>query len=342
VEPAEIVEMNNRIGLLESKEKEEIRRILADITRELAEITEELSANQEILTTLDYHYACGCLGMALDSVTPEIISENKIHLNGARHPLLLLRYENKNDVIPMTLTVGDDFNTLVISGPNAGGKTVALKTVGLLCLMVQYGLPVPVEDGSQFPVINRISAEIGDPQSIEDDLSTFSAKLLNYRSFLEDPGEFDLVLVDEIASGTDPNEGAALSAAIIEYLSRKNVLTVVTTHHGGLKIFANQSEKIENASLAFDEKIFKPSYELIVGVPGSSYALELAEKIGIPDMIIESTREYIGENRLKVEDFIKDLENRIGKYKENNEIVEKKKKKLDELIEEYSGKKKSR
>ncbi|MFC1555956.1 endonuclease MutS2 [candidate division KSB1 bacterium] len=338
IEPSEIVERNNEISRLYREEQEEIRRILSEISDTLRSIREDLTSNQAVMTEFDFHYACGRLAYKLEAYKPVITDSPQLIMRQARHPLLLLKDIPAADVIPMDITLGDDYETVIISGPNAGGKTVGLKTIGLLCLMVQCGLPVPAAEDSEFPVFDRITAEIGDPQSIEQDLSTFSARLLNIKKILDDLTGRDLILLDELGAGTDPQEGAALATAIIEYLTKNGALTVATTHHGGLKLFANETERVENASLAFDEKSLKPTYFLTVGIPGSSYALELSERIGLPRTVLKRTKEQLGGQQIKIENLIRDLESRIADLKEKSESAEDQQRKLDLLIKEYDYK----
>ncbi|MFC1563779.1 endonuclease MutS2 [candidate division KSB1 bacterium] len=341
IEPVEIVEQNNTIYILLSNEKEEMRRILRNITQELAEIAGDLENDQYLLTKLDYHYGCGSLGYKLGSNKPDVIDKGAMVVTDARHPLLLTKAEKKTDIVPLSLAVGDGFRTLVLSGPNAGGKTVTIKTIGLLCLMVRFGLLIPVKEDTIIPVFDRIIAEIGDPQSIDDDLSTFSAKLLNIKKIIDGISDNDLILIDEIGTGTDPQEGVNLAIAIIDYLKDQGAFTIVTTHHGGLKIYASQTENVENASLAFDEKTLKPTYNLTVGVPGSSYALELSRMIGLPDIIIDRTIELMGEKQVKLEDFIRELEIKISDYSSRVSELKQKEENLDEAFTEYSKTKKT-
>lgn len=338
VEPLEIVERNNKISILKAQEEEEIRKILTGITAQLREIAPDIEYNQNILAQLDFHYACGRLAYRLKAQKPSLTASRTLELYDARHPLLLLNAEKQEDVVPLSVTLGNEFNTLVISGPNAGGKTVTLKTIGLLCLMVQCGLPVPASADSKFPVFRRIIAEIGDPQSLDDNLSTFSARLLNIKAILDDLTEDDLILLDELGTGTDPQEGVNLAMAIIKYITSRGALTVATTHHGGLKIFASETDGVENASLAFDKKSLKPTFQLSVGIPGSSYALELSRKTGLPTEIIDETRERLGEKQLKIEDFIRELESRIAFYKKKNAEIADRQQKLDNVIAQYTEK----
>ena len=336
MEPFEIVERNNEINRLKALEEEEIRNILSDISIQLAGIAEDIYNNQDILADLDFHYACGCLAYRLGAEKPVLTRSNTLKLLNARHPILLLNAEKPADIIPLSITLGDKFHTLIISGPNAGGKTVTLKTMGLLCLMVQCGLLIPASQDSQFPVFRRIIAEIGDPQSLDDNLSTFSARLLNIKKILDDLSSDNLVLLDELGAGTDPKEGISLAIAIIKYIGSRNALQVVSTHHGGLKVFASETKGIENCSLAFNKKSLKPTFVLSVGIPGSSYALELSRKTGLPEEIIKETQSQLGEDQLKVEDFIRELESRIEFYKKKNTEAELKKKQLDSLVEQYT------
>ncbi|MFC1553945.1 endonuclease MutS2 [candidate division KSB1 bacterium] len=338
IEPLEIVEKNNFISFLEADEADEIRRILEEITAGLSEILPDLKNNQTILAQLDYFYACGMFAYKMEANVPEITEDGALVLRDAKHPLLVMQTKKKEDIIPLTLTLGEDFNTLIISGPNAGGKTVALKTAGLLSLMAQAGIPVPVSPDSQFPVFKRIKAVIGDPQSIDDNLSTFSARLLQIKSIVDNMSEHDLVLIDELGAGTDPQEGVSLAIAIIKFITDIGAKMIVTTHHGGLKIFANDSEKIENASLSFDEDSLLPTYNLSVGIPGSSYALELSKKIGLPEEIIYETKNRLGEKQLKVEDFLKELESRISFYRKKGEELEGREKKLKKTVSDYDKK----
>jgi len=341
IEPLEVVERNNEISRLHLEEQEEVRRILKEISTRLQEIVDDLESNQDILGRLDFHYACGQLAHRLDAQKPIISRNNRLELRNGRHPLLILKTEDAGHVVPLSVTLGDAYNTLVISGPNAGGKTVALKTVGILCFMVQCGLPVPAAEDSEFPVFKRVIAEIGDPQSIEQDLSTFSARLLNIKRIIDGITNSDLILLDELGAGTDPQEGVSLAIAVIEFLTQQGALTIVTTHHGGLKLYANETDSIENASLAFDEKNLQPTYILTTGIPGSSYALELSKRLGLPKNIIDTTRARLGDQQLKIEDFIRELEARTASLREKETKAAAQQRKLDKLIAEYEEKLKS-
>ncbi len=338
IEPLEVVERSNVIARLTVEEQEEIRKILSEITASLRKIADDIAGNQDLLAILDYHYACGQLAFNLNANRPILNREKKLILRGARHPLLLSKVGGPDRVIPLSVTIGEKFRTLIISGPNAGGKTVSLKTVGLLCLMVQCGLLVPADEDSEFPVFKRIIAEIGDSQSIENDLSTFSAKLIGIKDIIENLSSDDLILMDELGTGTDPQEGVGLAIAIIDYLTQREVFTIATTHHGGLKLYANDADNVENASLAFDEKSFKPSYILSTGVPGSSYALELSKRIGLPEEILEKSRQLVGSSQLRIEEMIRELERNISDIREKNINVSNRQKNLDGLICEYEEK----
>ncbi|HDK36153.1 MAG TPA: endonuclease MutS2, partial [Bacteroidetes bacterium] len=273
VEPLEIIEMNNRIRELSLQEKREIDRILRELTGlvrvHLFDIEENLSA----LAALDFIHAKARFALRLKAQKPELSGRILNILNG-RHPILLMKFQDSGKVVPLNLTIGDDFHILVITGPNAGGKTVALKTVGLLSLMTQAGLLVSADEYSQFPVFDQIFVDIGDWQSVEQDLSTFTAHMNRLGEILVKATPRSLVLIDEIGTGTDPTEGAALAMAFLEMLGEIGCLTVITTHQGALKAFAYELEGAENGSMVFNEETLLPTYQFRTGIPGSSYAFE--------------------------------------------------------------------
>ena len=338
IEPKDIVERSNEISRYIAQEEEEIRKILRKCSDLLRPTVTDISHNQEILTKLDTHYACGMLSKRLGASAPAVSSGRGLVLRTARHPVLVLQSESPEKVIPLNVSLGETFNTLIVSGPNAGGKTVTLKTVGLLSLMVQSGLPVPASPDSCFPVFKRVVADIGDQQSIDENLSTFSARLIHLNSIFETLSENDLILLDEIGAGTDPQEGVHLAMALLNHITKSGALAIATTHHGGLKRFARETDGVENASLSFDKKSLQPTFELTVGIPGSSYALELAKRIGLPESVIEETERRLGDKQVRVEDFIQELEESIAVYKKKNSEMQGRQEKLDALIEEYSGK----
>ena len=310
MEPMEAVSLSNEIQSLKVKERTEVIRILQSLTAELRAIRLDVEYGLENVACLDLILAKARLGAALQAAVPQLVEEPAILLKRARHPLLILSLGHQN-VVPLNLELGKEFSTLIITGPNAGGKTVALKAIGLLLLMVQAGLPVPADADSQIPLLPQIMVDIGDRQSIEQDLSTFSAHILRLRKILEIANDKTLVLVDEIGTGTDPREGAALAISILKVLLKKKTLMVATTHHGELKAFAHSTGGIENASMEFDLKSLQPSYRLRIGVPGSSYAFEIAERYGLDENLLAEARRLVGEEKGALEDLILNLENRI-------------------------------
>jgi len=310
VEPMEILEISNQIQSLRVEERTEEIKILQFLTGLIREIRMDLLYGIENIAMLDFVQAKGQLARELKAARPEIISEARIKIETGRHPLLLLRTGFEN-VVPLNLEFGNEFRTLIITGPNAGGKTVALKTIGLLILMTHYGLLIPAGADSQIPVLEKILVDIGERQSLEQDLSTFSAHVVRLRNILEQATPRSLVLIDEIGTGTDPREGAALGMAVLENLTRQNALTVATTHHGELKAFAHATGGMENASMEFDARSLQPVYRLRVGVPGSSYAFDIAERYGLPAEIIQRARDFMGAEKHLLEDLILELEKKL-------------------------------
>jgi DNA mismatch repair protein MutS2 len=238
-----------------------------------------------------------------------------LKIKNGRHPLLLRKKAPWADVVPLKLSVGENFNTLVITGPNAGGKTVALKTVGLLTLMVSCGLHIPADPDSQMALFNGIFAHVGDAQSIEMDLSTFSAHVMEIKAIMDEASPGDLVLIDEIGTGTDPEEGAALAMAVLEALTARGMVTIVTTHHGALKAFAHQTPGMANGSMAFDTRTLTPTYQFRADIPGSSYALEIGKRMGLPDAVITRSKAFMGNQADQLEDLILALEERVARNK---------------------------
>ena len=338
VEPMEIIEMNNSLEELKLKEDREIRRILRELTDKIRLNIKEISENCEILAEVDLYFAQGLFSIKIDGTEPMINDQKIIEIINGRHPLLLLKNKEKSSVVPLSVKIGDNFRTLMISGPNAGGKTVALKTIGLLSLMVQSGMHIPANDDSRFPVFRQIYCDVGDDQSIEKDLSTFSSHLERYNQFITDTSEYNLTLIDEIGTGTDPKEGSSLAMAILERLTDSGGLTVATTHQSTLKIFASEKSGIENGSMIFDEKNLKPTYQFKQGIPGSSYALEISRRLNFPEDIIEKSKEFIGKEENKIEDMIKDLQEKIKNISEEKYRINIKKSELEGLIKLYRNK----
>ena len=303
IEPQVIVNLNNELRQLELQEKAEIERILAELTARVAEHYHDLLNNQKLLVQLDVIMEKGKLSMLQHGEEPQISEDGELVLKEARHPLL-----DPKKVVPIDLSIGGSYNTLVITGPNTGGKTVTLKTAGLLSMMAQTGLHIPAAGGSRIPVWKDIFADIGDEQSIEQSLSTFSSHMTNIVDIVKHAGEGCLVLVDELGAGTDPTEGAALAIAILEDLEKKGAATIATTHYTELKKYAISTEGVENASMEFNVETLSPTYRLAIGVPGKSNAFEISQKLGLPGEIIETSRRLLDGGDIQFEEVISALE----------------------------------
>ena len=316
IEPMSIVKLNNDIRELELQEQKEIEVILANLSEEVAQYSEALSDNFTIMVELDFIFARASLAMEQNATTPVFNTKGIINLRRARHPLI-----HKKQVVPIDIRLGEDFDLLVVTGPNTGGKTVSIKTVGLLTLMGQSGLHIPAADRSQLSVFHEVYADIGDEQSIEQSLSTFSSHMTNVVSFLEKADRHSLVLFDELGAGTDPTEGAALSIAILSHLHKQGIRTMATTHYSELKVYALSTEGVENASCEFDVETLRPTYRLLIGVPGKSNAFAISSKLGLPDYIINKAKEQISQEDESFEDMMTSLEaSRITMEKEHTEI----------------------
>ncbi|MGQ9818927.1 MAG: endonuclease MutS2 [Candidatus Kapaibacteriales bacterium] len=303
IEPAEIIEMNNELSLLENEERREIHRILRHLTQEIANGASNLLNSLEILTHLDSLIAKAKFAIKFEGLKPELTNQNEIILENIRHPLLAIKYGNKN-VVPLSINFHNRKRGHLISGPNAGGKTVALKSIGINIALVLSGF---FPNGFCRTPYVLIFTSIGDLQSIEQNLSTFSSQVLRLKKILEYSSFNSLVLIDEIGSGTDPHEGSALAASILESLVNLNCFFVATTHNSFLKTYALSKPVIENDSMEFDEKLLKPTYHFLQGIPGNSYALELAQLLGLPSLIIERARSFLGSNQSNIENSIKEL-----------------------------------
>ncbi len=336
IEPLDVLEMNNDIRRLKSQERQEVERILKALTDEFREHQDEIAENLEIAAELDSLMARARLSSQLRGVAADIATDTVLDLKDARHPLLELK-ENL-EVMPLSLQLGDEVKTLIITGPNAGGKTVALKTVGLLSLMHGHGMHVPAREGSVLPIFSRIFADIGDQQSIEQDLSTFSSHIARLKMILEDLDEHSLILLDEIGSATDPAEGSALAESILLALTERSGLTIATTHMGSLMVFAHELPGFENGSMAFDQGTLRPTYRFQPGLPGSSYAFEIAERLGIPHYIVDSAKDRMGEERGKLDHLILHLEENLQRTSDAAAKAEINENRLSGLVALYQSK----
>lgn len=303
IEPMAVVKLNNDLKELYAKEQEEIQVILARLSEDTAEYIEEIRTDYRSLTDLDFIFARGRLALEMNGSRPLFNTEGRIYIREGRHPLL-----DAHKVVPITISLGKDFTLLIVTGPNTGGKTVSLKTVGLLTLMGQAGLHIPAGDHSELAVFHQVYADIGDEQSIEQSLSTFSSHMTNIVSFLQDVDENSLVLFDELGAGTDPTEGAALATAILSYLHKRGIRAMATTHYSELKVYALSTPGVENACCEFDVESLKPTYRLLIGIPGKSNAFAISSKLGIPDYIIEDAKKRLTEQDVSFEDMMTDLE----------------------------------
>src|SRR5690554_1149156 len=339
IEPMAVVELNNKLRRVEAEIQEEIERILTELSRRVGEAATGILANQEILARLDLAFAKGRYSLSINGTEPVLNTKGFIRLLRARHPLL------EGEVVPIDLELGGDFHVLVITGPNTGGKTVSLKTTGLLALMTQAGLHIPARSGSEMPVFTGIYSDIGDEQSIEQNLSTFSSHMSNIVPIMEAAqDQNNLVLLDELGAGTDPAEGAALATAILKTLHDRGVRTVATTHYSDVKIFAYNTPGVENASVDFDPRTLRPTYRLLTGVPGQSNAFVIAARLGLEKAIIEEAQQLVAPGTRNLEELLgqiaeekRELEAEREKTARLRLALEKKEKEYTEKLGRFEG-----
>lgn len=326
VEPMGVVQMNNELSELAIKEQREIEKILADLSNLLAEHIEEIHTDLMVLSQLDFIFARAALSKALKCSEPDFNTEGIINLKCARHPLL-----DQSKVVPIDVRLGENYNLLVVTGPNTGGKTVSLKTVGLLTLMGQSGLHIPADEHSKLSVFNQVYADIGDEQSIEQSLSTFSSHMTNIIKILDKADDKSLVLFDELCAGTDPVEGAALAISILTFLHNLNVKTMTTTHYSELKVFALSTEGVENACCEFNVETLSPTYRLLIGIPGKSNAFAISLKLGLPGFIVDDAKGRLNEDSKSFEDILTDLEESKITIEQEKEEIKSYKLEIEEL-----------
>ncbi|SFI80501.1 endonuclease MutS2 [Thermoflavimicrobium dichotomicum] len=333
IEPEAVVQLNNKLKECELKERKEVERILQELTNLVAEAADALEQNVTILAELDFILAKARFGNAMKAVVPVLSTERKLRLKQARHPLI-----HPEQVVPIDVEMGESYQAIIITGPNTGGKTVSLKTIGLLALMAQSGFPIPAEEGSVIPVYSGVFADIGDEQSIEQNLSTFSGHLTNIIRILKQLDERSLVLFDELGAGTDPTEGAALATAILEHVIEKGCSVVATTHYSELKLFAHTHPRAINASVEFDVETLKPTYRLLIGVPGRSNAFAISKRLGLPESIIQVAKSHLSQDENRLEEMIAALTQERKTSEEERSKAERLRKEAEQLVRELKEK----
>jgi DNA mismatch repair protein MutS2 len=337
IEPTASLELNNALRELQLSEQREIYRILSDLTRQVTVLREPITISLQALTEFDVVAARAKYSIEVIGFAPALSTTPVIIFRDARHPVLLHHVKREN-VVPLTIHLGEKEKMLIITGPNAGGKTVALKLVGLLCMLAQAGIHIPAAPDSMIFPFTGLFVDIGDDQSIDNDLSTFSSHLLSLKHVLDDADDASLVLLDEIGSGTDPAEGGALAAGILQELTERGALTIATTHHGMLKAFAHQTPGVANGSMEFNQSTLTPTYRYRHGMPGGSYAFELAERIGIDPNVLKRSREYVGDSKVKIESLLLHLEQQMQEHTAKLKETESEKAKLESLVKSYEQK----
>lgn len=331
IEPMSVVELNNDLRKLEIDENKEIENILRDISNKIFENLDDILTNIKIISEFDFIISKGRISNLYNCTKPTINKDGRIILNSARHPLI-----DEKKVVPIDIQLGTDFNTLVITGPNTGGKTVTLKTVGLLTLMVQFGLLIPVNEKSEIAIFDEIFADIGDEQSIEQSLSTFSSHMKNIVNIIDNVKDNSLLLFDELGSGTDPEEGSALSISILNYFLEKNIRTIATTHYSQLKTYAMTTDNVKNAAVEFDIDKLEPTYRIIIGISGKSNVFEISKKLGLNNLFIENAKKYISTKDISFDNLIGHVDNTRKEYEillSEQKVINNRLKKLEEEYE---------
>lgn len=330
IEPAAVVELNNKLRQLEGKEAEEIQIILTNLSIQCSEYIEELRINMKVLPQLDFIFAKASLAKEMKATMPIFNNERYINIKQGRHPLL-----DSKKVVPIDIHLGKDFNLLIVTGPNTGGKTVSLKTVGLLTLMGQAGLHIPAFEGSKLAIFTEVFADIGDEQSIEQSLSTFSAHMVNTVNILNQADSNSLVLFDELGAGTDPVEGAALGISILTFLKNLDARIMATTHYSELKLFALSTKGVQNASCEFDVETLRPTYRLLIGIPGKSNAFAISSKLGLPEYIIDDAKQHIDSDNEQFEDVLSKIEAQRLQIEKDQETIAVYKSQIQSLKRDY-------
>jgi DNA mismatch repair protein MutS2 len=335
IEPEEVVGMNNEIDLMDSEEKEEIFRIFKSYTKDILNYKDEILENTNLLKSLDYYFAAAGISNNYNSQKPKIDKHPVINLIQARHPLLIETFDSIEKVIPFDLELGKDYRLLLISGPNTGGKTVTLKTVGLICLMALSGLPIPAEADSRIGIFSGFFADIGDYQSLENSLSTFSSHIKNIKGMIDKGDENSLILIDEIGAATDPEQGSALAQSILEKLVENKVIGVITTHYTALKIFAEQNQSCTNAAMQFDPERHSPTYQFKLGLPGNSFSIEVASQLGLNKNLINRAKNLAGNQNVELTDLLKKITEEKNELSRQNYQYKLKTYLLNQNITEY-------
>ncbi len=312
LEPTACLDLGNEVRILEANERREIERLLRELTQRVRKCADAIETNLITLGRIDLLHAKAQLSLKLGGIVPKLVEDPILDIRDGKNPALVLTSQSKT-VIPLNLSIGAEIRTLVITGPNAGGKTVAMKTCGLMLVMLGCGIPIPVHPDSEFGMFSQILVEIGDEQSIEQDLSTFSARIAGLTQMCDEAAKGVLLLVDEIGTGTDPTEGAALAQAVLEHFTASGALTIVTTHHGTLKAYAHKAEEVENGSMDFNEETLQPTFYFRQGLPGSSYAFKIASRMGFDSAVLSHARQILGEPEASLESLIANYRDRITK-----------------------------